>query len=64
MSHSLSTADANRDIPRIPLLINGEYVQSRTTEWRDVINPATQQRLARVPLATAGRGGRRDRRSP
>ena len=40
------------DVPRIPLLINGEFVQSRSAEWRDVINPATQQRLARVPMAT------------
>jgi malonate-semialdehyde dehydrogenase (acetylating)/methylmalonate-semialdehyde dehydrogenase len=40
-------------IPNIPLLINGEFVQSSTTQWRDVINPATQQVLARVPLATA-----------
>jgi len=40
-------------IPSIPLLINGEFVQSTTTQWRDVINPATQQVLARVPLATA-----------
>ena len=40
-------------IPNIPLLINGEFVQSVTTQWRDVINPATQQVLARVPLATA-----------
>ena len=48
----MSATDLNRDVPRIPLLINGEYVQSRTTEWRDVINPATQQRLARVPMAT------------
>jgi len=40
-------------IPNIPLLINGEFVQSTTTQWRDVINPATQQVLARVPLATA-----------
>lgn len=39
--------------PQIPLLINGEFVQSKTTEWRDVINPATQQVLARVPFATA-----------
>ena len=37
----------------VPLLINGEFVQSRTTEWRDIINPATQQVLARVPMATA-----------
>jgi malonate-semialdehyde dehydrogenase (acetylating)/methylmalonate-semialdehyde dehydrogenase len=40
------------DVPRIPLLVNGEFVQSRSAEWRDVINPATQQRLARVPMAT------------
>ena len=42
------------DVRRIPLLINGEFVQSRSAEWRDVINPATQQRLARVPMATPG----------
>jgi len=40
-------------IPQIPLLIDGEFVQSATTQWRDVINPATQQVLARVPLASA-----------
>ncbi|HBO81052.1 MAG TPA: malonate-semialdehyde dehydrogenase, partial [Cupriavidus sp.] len=44
---------AAADIPRIPLLINGEFVQSRTSEWRDVVNPANQQVLARVPMATA-----------
>ncbi|WP_431264967.1 CoA-acylating methylmalonate-semialdehyde dehydrogenase [Roseateles chitinivorans] len=43
---------SREELPRIPLLINGEFVQSRSTEWRDVINPATQQRLARVPMAT------------
>jgi malonate-semialdehyde dehydrogenase (acetylating)/methylmalonate-semialdehyde dehydrogenase len=36
----------------VKLLINGEFVESRTTEWRDVINPATQEVLARVPFAT------------
>jgi len=41
------------NLPRVPLLINGEFVQSRTTEWRDVVNPAIQQPLARVPMATA-----------
>lgn len=39
-------------IPTVKLLINGEFVESRTTQWRDVVNPATQQVLARVPLAT------------
>ncbi|MEL0028775.1 MAG: aldehyde dehydrogenase family protein, partial [Perlucidibaca sp.] len=38
--------------PTVKLLINGEFVESQTTQWRDVINPATQQVLARVPLAT------------
>src|SRR5471030_238776 len=39
-------------IPTVPLLINGEWVESRTTVWRDVVNPATQEVLARVPFAT------------
>ena len=39
-------------VPRIPLLIGGELVQSQTTEWRDVINPATQEVIAQVPFAT------------
>ncbi|HSV80414.1 MAG TPA: CoA-acylating methylmalonate-semialdehyde dehydrogenase [Ramlibacter sp.] len=41
------------DLPSVPLLINGEFVTSRTTQWREVVNPATQERLARVPMATA-----------
>lgn len=44
---------AQRGIPSIKLLINGQWIESKTTEWRDVINPATQQVLARVPFATA-----------
>ena len=39
-------------IPSVPLLINGEFVESKTTEWRDVVNPATQEVIARVPMAT------------
>lgn len=34
------------------LLIDGRWVESNTTEWQDVLNPATQQVLARVPFAT------------
>lgn len=44
---------AQPGIPCIQLLINGQWIESKTTEWRDVINPATQQVLARVPFATA-----------
>ncbi|HSW06561.1 CoA-acylating methylmalonate-semialdehyde dehydrogenase [Aquabacterium sp.] len=43
----------NPSPPTVPLLINGEFVTSRSTQWREVVNPATQQVLARVPLATA-----------
>lgn len=38
--------------PTVKLLIDGRFVESRTQQWRDVINPATQQVLARVPFAT------------
>ncbi len=35
------------------LLIDGQWVESKTTEWHDIVNPATQQVLAKVPFATA-----------
>ncbi len=40
-------------IPSVKLLIGGEFVESTTQDWRDVVNPATQEVLARVPFATA-----------
>jgi malonate-semialdehyde dehydrogenase (acetylating)/methylmalonate-semialdehyde dehydrogenase len=40
-------------VQTVKLLINGEWVESQTTEWHDIINPATQQVLAKVPFATA-----------
>lgn len=43
----------SKTITTVPLLINGEWVESSTTTWRDVVNPATQEVLARVPFATA-----------
>ncbi|MEJ8675568.1 CoA-acylating methylmalonate-semialdehyde dehydrogenase [Chromobacterium amazonense] len=43
----------SQSVPNIKLLIGGEFVESKTTEWRDIVNPATQEVLARVPLATA-----------
>ena len=39
-------------VPTIKLLIGGEFVESRSAEWRDIVNPATQEVLARVPMAT------------
>ncbi len=39
-------------VAKVKLLIDGEWVESQSQEWLDVINPATQQVLAQVPLAT------------
>lgn len=38
--------------PTTKLFINGEFVESDTNEWLDVHNPATNQVVSRVPLAT------------
>ena len=35
------------------LLINGEFVESKTSHWQDIVNPATQEVLGQVPFATA-----------
>ncbi|MCB4321566.1 CoA-acylating methylmalonate-semialdehyde dehydrogenase [Alcaligenes sp. 13f] len=39
-------------VPTVKLLIDGKFLESNTTEWRNVVNPATQEVVARVPLAT------------
>ena len=36
----------NTTVARVKLLIGGEWVESQTTEWLDVVNPATQEVLA------------------
>lgn len=38
----------------VKLLINGEFVESASAQWQDIVNPATQEVLARVPFATPG----------
>ncbi len=48
----MQSSSAKTAIPTVKLLIGGEFVESVTTQWRDVINPATQEVLARVPFAT------------
>ncbi len=39
-------------VREIALYIDGQPVPSHSQEWRDVINPATQEVVARVPFAT------------
>ena len=38
----------------VKLLINGELVESKTSEWVEVQNPATQAVVSRLPLCTEG----------
>jgi malonate-semialdehyde dehydrogenase (acetylating) / methylmalonate-semialdehyde dehydrogenase len=49
-----NTAIKGKTPESVKLLINGGFVDSKTTEWHDVINPATQEILAQVPFATDG----------
>lgn len=34
------------------LLINGQLIESETQHWQDIVNPATQEVIGRVPFAT------------
>ncbi len=38
--------------PVVPMLINGEFVQSKATQFFDVTNPATGEVIAKVPQCT------------
>src|SRR5580698_4437362 len=40
-------------ITKIPQFINGEWIESESSEWQDVVNPATTEVLGRVPIADA-----------
>jgi malonate-semialdehyde dehydrogenase (acetylating)/methylmalonate-semialdehyde dehydrogenase len=37
---------------KVQLFIGGKFIDSTTQEWIDVHNPATQEVVARVPVAT------------
>jgi malonate-semialdehyde dehydrogenase (acetylating)/methylmalonate-semialdehyde dehydrogenase len=39
-------------VPTVKMLLDGKFIESRASEWHDVINPATQEVLAQVPFAT------------
>eukprot|EP00898_Chlorokybus_atmophyticus_P003391 jgi/Chlat1/4052/Chrsp26S04103 len=40
------------EAPKVKLLIDGKFVDSQASTWIDVINPATQEVVSRVPEAT------------
>ncbi len=52
-----SKAVQGNAVATVKLLINGRFVESKTREWRDVVNPATQEVLARVPMCDADEVG-------
>jgi malonate-semialdehyde dehydrogenase (acetylating)/methylmalonate-semialdehyde dehydrogenase len=39
-------------VPKVQMLINGHFLDSNTSHYEDVLNPATQQVLAQVPYCT------------
>ena len=45
-------AASSSEIPKVPNFINGKFVQSKTDKWIDVVNPATQEIVCRVPQST------------
>src|ERR1700733_12074760 len=40
-------------ISKVPQFINGEWIESQSSEWQDVVNPATAEILGRVPISDA-----------
>ncbi len=38
---------------KIPQFINGEWIDSQSSEWLDIVNPATAEVLGRVPVSGA-----------
>ena len=51
--NAIQQAGSKGQVTSVKLLINGEWVESQTEHWQDIINPATQEVLGRVPFATA-----------
>ncbi|PJF19107.1 Methylmalonate-semialdehyde dehydrogenase (Acylating) [Paramicrosporidium saccamoebae] len=50
--YHLSQLRAYSSAKRVPLFINGQFLQSQTQEWIPVHNPATQEVLSLVPQTT------------
>jgi malonate-semialdehyde dehydrogenase (acetylating)/methylmalonate-semialdehyde dehydrogenase len=46
------TTIAAPPLTRVPNYVNGEWKESSSTEWQDVVNPATGELIASVPLSS------------
>ncbi len=49
---TIKPATLAKPVSTVKMLLDGKFVESRTGEWHDVVNPATQEVLAQVPFAT------------
>ncbi|XP_024528974.1 methylmalonate-semialdehyde dehydrogenase [acylating], mitochondrial [Selaginella moellendorffii] len=49
---SLPEKELNDSPPKVKLLVGGEFIDSKTSDWVDVVNPATQEIVSRLPLTT------------
>lgn len=54
MRNEVLLAEPQATYGRLRNYVGGRWVESRTTDWRDVVNPATGQAIAEVPMSTDG----------
>ncbi|GAB4817377.1 hypothetical protein N2152v2_004423 [Parachlorella kessleri] len=47
-------ASGNLSVPAVKLLINGEFLESKSSDYIPVVNPATQEVTSRLPQTTEG----------
>src|SRR6476646_3330753 len=48
---------ATATLPKVPNYVNGQWIDSKATEWLDVTNPATGEVIAQTPLSSAAEVG-------
>ena len=46
------SASLSASVPRVQNFINGKFEDSKTTEWINLYNPATQELVCKVPQST------------
>eukprot|EP00200_Dunaliella_tertiolecta_P005719 CAMPEP_0202355528 /NCGR_PEP_ID=MMETSP1126-20121109/10385_1 /ASSEMBLY_ACC=CAM_ASM_000457 /TAXON_ID=3047 /ORGANISM="Dunaliella tertiolecta, Strain CCMP1320" /LENGTH=539 /DNA_ID=CAMNT_0048948159 /DNA_START=88 /DNA_END=1707 /DNA_ORIENTATION=+ len=47
-----SSSCGSGEVPKVKLLVDGQLEESKTQSWVNVVNPATQQTLSKLPLTT------------
>ncbi|KAI4296457.1 hypothetical protein L6164_036415 [Bauhinia variegata] len=52
ISTAAEPSSKQRNPPRVPNLIGGKFIESKSSTFLDVINPATQEVVSQLPLTT------------